>query len=171
MWVLSTGNSPPSRAAPIVRALARRTPSCARAAPSLLTNSPSMTMSVSVMLPARSPGQQPDQVDNLLRVGEAASRGAGDGLLGDLVGMAVRGLGDGGGHAVVPRHRSVSTRVASRLAGSSPRFPSGRVAGIGWWRREPTANPPSGCTYGTHGPSGTPMGCCCSPWPAAGSAR
>src|SRR5581483_9344481 len=32
------------------------------------------------------------QVGNLLRVGEAASRGLGDGLLGDLVGMAVRGL-------------------------------------------------------------------------------
>ena len=64
------------------------------------------------MLPPDHPGQQHDQVGNLLRVGQSASRGVGDGLLGDLVEMAVRGLGDGGGHAVVPSHRSVSTRVA-----------------------------------------------------------
>jgi hypothetical protein len=87
-------------------------------------------------------------------VGEAASRGVGEGLLGDLVEMAVRGLGDGGGHAVVPSHRSVSTRIASWLAGSSPRLPSGRVAGIDRWRRGPTANPRSGCTYASRGPVG-----------------
>ncbi|MGH3846487.1 MAG: hypothetical protein ACRDS0_34490 [Pseudonocardiaceae bacterium] len=55
---------------------------------------------------------------------------------------------------MVPSHRSVSTRIASWLAGSSPRLPSGKVAGIGWWRRGPTANPRSGSTYASRGPVG-----------------
>ncbi|HYZ37610.1 MAG TPA: hypothetical protein VE673_12955 [Pseudonocardiaceae bacterium] len=45
-----------------------------------------MTKSVSAMLPPDHPGQQHDQVGDLLRVGEVAGRGAGEGLLGDLVG-------------------------------------------------------------------------------------
>ena len=47
-------------------------------------------------------GQQHHQVGNFLRVGEAAGRRVSDGLLGDLVGMAVGGPSDGSGDSVVP---------------------------------------------------------------------